>query len=276
MADESIPRAFFWRRVHSLAGFWLVLYVIEHLFVNSQAALAGISESQGFIKAVNGIQALPYLRVVEILFLGVPILIHMIAGIWYAYEGKLNTFYNSGTDPYLPEYPRNQAYSWQRITSYLLVIGIIGHVVHMRFLEYPYVTSQDGKSFYMVKVQDDLGLQTLSKSIAFDIQPQALHPTISLAKDQVVAVADNFGTVEFLMLRNTFKSPLMIILYTIFVLATCFHAFNGLWTFLIKWGVTVTNYSQKLFLKFCMALMVLVTCLGLAAIWGTYWMNLRF
>lgn len=34
-----LPSAFIWRRAHSLTGLWLVLFLIEHLLTNSQAAL---------------------------------------------------------------------------------------------------------------------------------------------------------------------------------------------------------------------------------------------
>ena len=49
--------------------------------------------------------------------------------------------------------------------------------------------------------------------------------------NQVVAVAKDFGTASVLAVRDTFKNFLYVGLYTIFVLAACFHGFNGLWTF---------------------------------------------
>jgi len=79
-----------------------------------------------------------------------------------------------------------------------------------------------------------------------------------------------------LVVRETFKWPLMMVLYTIFVLSACFHAFNGLWTSLITWGVSLTERSQKMMRGLANTLMIVVAFLGLAAIWGTYWVNLRF
>ena len=52
-----------------------------------------------------------------------------------------------------------------------------------------------------------------------------------LKENQMVAVSSMPGTAFLLMVRNTFKSPVMAVLYTIFVLAAAFHAFNGFWTF---------------------------------------------
>ena len=70
---HRLPRAFIWRRLHSLAGLWLVIYIIDHLLINSQAALLLGNDGRGFIHSVNAIHNLPYLSVIEILVLGVPI-----------------------------------------------------------------------------------------------------------------------------------------------------------------------------------------------------------
>ena len=90
-----------------------------------------------------------------------------------------------------------------------------------------------------------------------------------------MTVANSFGLAELLIVRETFKMPIMLALYTIFVLSACFHAFNGLWTFMISWGVTLTALSQVIMRRIAYALMAIVAFLGLAAIWGTYWINLK-
>lgn len=306
-----IPRDFIWRRAHSLTGIWLVLFLIEHLLTNSQAALYIGDNGQGFVSSVNWLKNLPYLQVIEIFLLGVPFLIHGIWGVRYLFTGEFNSFRTDGSKPSLPQYPRNQAYTWQRITSWILLFGIIAHVVHMRFIEYPVSASLDGKEYYMLPVNVDNGLYPLSKRLDFELyDQQKIHDYTSktpempaaapstpdemiaaqkslqeiawsaalqkrkLAENQVLIVSPSFGTAELLMVRDTFKSPVMIFLYTGLVLAACFHAFNGLWTSMISWGVTLTAASQRLMRKITVVLMVLVTFLGLAAIWGTYWINL--
>ena len=77
------------------------------------------------------------------------------------------------------------------------------------------------------------------------------------------------------MVRETFKMPLMIAIYTILVLSACFHGYNGLWTFMISWGINLTKRSQRHMLRFCIFVMLLVAFFGLAAIFGTYWINLK-
>jgi succinate dehydrogenase / fumarate reductase cytochrome b subunit len=309
-----ISRAFIWRRAHSLTGIWLVLFLIEHLLTNSQAALFIGDDGSGFVSAVNFIKGLPYLPVIEITLLGIPLLIHGIWGIQYLFQGKMNVFPTDGSTPSLPQYSRNQAYTWQRITSWILLFGITAHVVQMRFLEYPSSASLDGQHFYLVRLSRDNGLYTLSQRLGFDLYSasqiqeiskntsehlgplQAIEETpdglieaqrnrekkdwISALEAQkineadILAVSKSFGVAELLMVRDTFKSPLMILLYTGLVLAACFHAFNGLWTFMISWGVTLTAASQNLMRSIATGLMVLIAFLGLAAIWGTYWLNL--
>lgn len=308
-----IPRAFIWRRAHSLTGVWLVLFLIEHLLTNSQAALFIGDDGSGFVSAVNFLKDLPYLPLIEIFLLGVPFLIHGIWGIRYLMTAKYNSFPTDGSSPSLPQYSRNQAYTWQRITSWLLLVGILAHVIHMRFLEYPTSAQMGAQHQYISRVETDNGLYTLAQRLGFKLydqkqikevreritsqspvevknntaeeliaaqkqrQEQAWLAALEkwpLKENQLIAVSPSFGVAELLMVRDTFKNPTMILLYTGLVLATCFHAFNGLWTFMISWGVTLTSRSQQLMRTLATILMVLVSFLGLAAIWGTYWFNL--
>lgn len=310
---KAIPQAFVWRRLQSIMGLWLVIFLLEHLFVNSQAALFIGDDGKGFIESANNLESIPYLKVAELLLLGLPLLIHTIWGIQYLLTAKYNSFGNDGKGPYLPEYSRNHAYTWQRITAWVLIVGIAAHVIHMRFIERPISTEQGSQNYYLVKVDVDPGLYTLAERLNVQLydenkikQAEQSLPKIASEKDvgspeeliqkqafhqkkegvealkkrllkpgQAIAVANNFGTAELLMVRETFKMPVMIVLYTLFVFAACYHAFNGLWTFMISWGVTLSQRSQRWMLKVSTGLMVLIGLLGLAAIWLTYWINLK-
>jgi succinate dehydrogenase / fumarate reductase cytochrome b subunit len=331
MTQNEIPNALISRRMHSLTGIWLTIFLMQHLLVNSQAAYFFGADGEGFIHSVNSIRDLPYLPIIEISILGLPIFVHMVWGIKYLFTAKFNSSGTDLTKPVLP-YPRNKAYTWQRITSYFLVFGIIGHVVHMRFIEYPEHASINDQHYYMVRVTQDEGIYTLAERLDVDLYNQdkiliqkkrwlekdnqtgqfnlfmdslkgiyregdnesrvienklqeqtfygennfikalEAHP---IKKNEAIAVAKNFGTAELLMLRETFKIPIMIALYSVFVIAACFHAFNGLWTFLISWGVTLTEKTQRIFLKLSYGLMFIFSFLGLSTIWVTYWLNLK-
>ena len=306
--QSALPKAFLWRRLHSLTGLFLVLFLIEHLLTNSQAALLPGEDGKGFIQGVNFIHSLPYLPAIEIFLLGVPFLIHIVWGVQYLRTAKLNSLPNDGSRPSLGEYGRNQAYTWQRITSWILLVGTIAHVVHMRIIEYPAHARDETGDLYVTRLEFDPGLHTLSDRLDVDlydhsaiesekndlqvnggqtsdpIKQQRLHQKEerlaalqhkSLTDNQVMAVSDDFGTATLLVVRNTFKSPLMIGLYTVFVLSAGFHASNGLWTFLITWGINLSPAAQKRALTFSRLFTGLLLGLGLVAIWGTYWINLR-
>lgn len=307
-----IPSHFIWRRAHSLTGIWLVLFLMEHLFTNSQAALYIGDNGSGFINAVSWLKNLPYLQVIELTLLGIPFLIHGIWGVKYLFTAEYNSIRSDGSKPSLPEYKRNKAYTWQRMTSWILLVGIIAHVVQMRFIQYPTSTQFNGENYYMLPISEDKGLYPLSHRLDFELYDQkkidAYKMDIENKKDvildnqstdlvklqnqqqelawlkalqarplesnQLMVVTPSFGIAELMMVRDTFKSPLMILLYTGLVLAACFHAFNGLWTAMISWGITLTAASQTLMRKIAVGLMVIITFLGLSAIWGTYWINL--
>lgn len=328
MTTATIPREFIWRRLHSLMGLWLVLFLMEHLLTNSQAALLLGDNARGFINMVNSIHNLPYLEAIEVSLLGIPILIHGVWGIKYLFTAKANSYNGGGKKPHLPEYGRNRAYTWQRITSWILLFGLIGHVVKFRFLDYPLTLNQGDVSYYFVRVDLDNGLYTVADRLGVTLydtraiqkeqielmtrqgeqalvdisknfsESQTLDPhkevillsaqkytqkaefvrkleKLSLQPGQVIAVAKNFGTASLFAVRNTFKNPIYAGLYTIFVLAACFHAFNGLWTFLITWGIVLRMAAQKAAVRWCVALMLAIAFLGLAAVWGTYWFNLK-
>jgi succinate dehydrogenase / fumarate reductase, cytochrome b subunit len=294
ISSPQISSVFIWRRVHSLMGFWLVLYLILHLITNSQAALWLGNDGNGFVRMVNSLESLPYLHAVEILLIGTPLAIHLVWGVRRALTGRSNSLPSNGGKPSL-RYERNFAYTLQRLSSWILLFGILGHVIQMRFLEMPKRARLAGQEQSMVKLNFDEGLDSLSARLQVDLydakEIDAMEgssknlkdqekaewretlASFSLKPNQVVAVADGPGKAILLMVRETFKSPLYAVLYTLFLLAAAFHAFNGFWTFLITWGVILSYRSQRAMIPVCMIGAAILTFLGLAAIWGSYWLN---
>jgi len=303
----SLPRAFIQKRLHSLTGLWLVAFLILHLLANSQAALLVGEDGSGFVKAANDIRTLPYLPVIEIALLAVPFAIHIYWGICALMVSEPNSLRSDGAKPSLPEYPHNHAYTWQRVTSWILLLLIAAHVIQMRFMENPVEAQLGAEKFYMVRVNRDPGLESVAARLGVKLldsnqiekqekelpqTPKSDNPVDAqlysqqreriealksrpLEKNQVMAVANNFGTAELLMVRETFKLPSMLLLYTVLVLSACFHGFNGLWTFLITWGVTMSQKSQNRMYRISLFFMGLLAFMGLSAIWGTYWISLR-
>ena len=327
-----LSRPFAMRRVHSLFGLWIVLFLIEHMVTNSQAALLIGENGEGFIRAVNFLKNLPYLHAIEIILLGVPLLYHMIWGAVYLFRAKINSFPTTKNKPTLTKFGRNHAYSWQRITSWVLLVGIIAHVGYMRFYMYPAEVDTGNDSAFFVRISMDPGLYTVSdrlgvklynqqainevknhikshdqelKTLSSEFEklqespsPYVYQKTIDglmnryqnledqkayltglekrkISGNEVIAEANNFGTATLLIVRDSFKSVFKSILYTIFVLSAVFHAFNGLWTFIMTWGVILKMRTQSRAVNWCITIMVIVGFLGLSSIWGTYYLNLR-
>jgi succinate dehydrogenase / fumarate reductase cytochrome b subunit len=48
-------------------------------------------------------------------------------------------------------------------------------------------------------------------------------------------------------------------LYVIGVMSAVFHFSNGLWAFLISWGITISPHTQKVSSYICMVVFVLVS-----------------
>lgn len=95
-------------------------------------------------------------------------------------------------------------------------------------------------------------------------------------EDQILVGSSSFGTATLMVVRNAFQSIWLCILYSLFVLIACFHAMNGVYTFAISWGLTITERSRIKVRHLSNAIMYLLIFLGLSSIWGSYWINLRY
>ncbi len=328
MAIQSMkaPREFLFRRIHSLMGFWFLLFLMEHLFTNSQVALFFTSGDLWFVSSVNFLQNLPYLKVIEIGLLGVPILYHAVWGVMYMLKSKSNAFHSDGSEP-LIKTGRNKAYTMQRMSAWVLLVGIVLHVLQMRVFDYPYkyqnqyyltigvddgiysLANRLGVELYSAETveKEKAKLHELDQKIAlvesrlqerteaqaktgeYDAEMgmiyQSLQKSAALREHvsglesrpikagQVMAVTKSFGNLELISVRETFRNPWMCAFYTIFVLAAVFHGFNGLWTFLITWGVILSNKSQSQGAAVCIGLMFVLGLLGMMSIWGSYFLG---
>lgn len=62
------------------------------------------------------------------------------------------------------------------------------------------------------------------------------------------------------------SNPVVFVIYVIAVLAATFHFANGLWAFLVSWGITVGPRAQKISFKICMGIFVIVSVLFLLSL----------
>jgi len=76
-----------------------------------------------------------------------------------------------------------------------------------------------------------------------------------------------FGAeVNYDMMANILDSTFMLVFYIVGVVSTIFHFANGLWSFFVSWGITVTPRSQQISTYVTMAIFVALTIVGIRAI----------
>ena len=76
-----------------------------------------------------------------------------------------------------------------------------------------------------------------------------------------------FGAeVNFDLMVNILSNPFMLWFYIIGIISTVFHFANGLWSFFVSWGITVTPRSQKISTYVTMATFVALSFVGIRTI----------
>ena len=170
---------FYIRRLHSLLGVIpLGVFLIQHLLVNFTATYS--EEAFNFAAGIMG--NLPFVIVLEIVIIYLPILFHGIYGVYIAFTSK-NNVGRYGTY-------RNWMFLLQRISGVIAFIFIAVHVYQTRF-------------------QVFLGEE-----------------------------------VNFQMVEEVVANPFWLVFWLVGVVATVFHFANGLWSFMITWGITQSKMSQ--------------------------------
>jgi succinate dehydrogenase / fumarate reductase cytochrome b subunit len=133
--------SFLWHKLHSLLGIVPIgAFLLEHLLSNFEALKGPIAYGD----QVKFLNSLPLVRVLEWVFIFLPLLYHGLYGFWIWLRGKANVVY----------YPwaGNWMYVVQRYTGLVAFVYIIQHVLRQRFMgimlpENPYA------SFHKVQVE---------------------------------------------------------------------------------------------------------------------------
>jgi succinate dehydrogenase / fumarate reductase cytochrome b subunit len=123
---------FIWRKLHSLLGIIpLGAFLLEHMLSNFEALKGPIAYGE----QVRFLNSLPLVRVLEWVFIFLPLLYHASYGVWIWLRGKSNIVY----------YPwaGNWLYVAQRYTGLIAFAYIAQHVIRQRFMgislpEHPY------------------------------------------------------------------------------------------------------------------------------------------
>ncbi|WP_213810465.1 succinate dehydrogenase cytochrome b558 subunit [Jeotgalicoccus sp. WY2] len=192
---------FYIRRLHSLLGVIpLGVFLIQHLLVNFTATYS--EEAFNIASSIMG--NLPFVILLEIFIIYLPILFHGIYGIYIAFTAKINVG-RYGTY-------RNWMFVLQRISGVVAFIFIAVHVYQTRF-------------------QVFLGEE-----------------------------------VNFQMVEQIVANPFWLVFWLVGVIATVFHFANGLWSFMITWGITQSNKSQQIMSYVAILVFLAISTIGVMAI----------
>jgi succinate dehydrogenase/fumarate reductase cytochrome b subunit (b558 family) len=204
-----LSRTFILRKLHQLTGIMpLGFFLLEHFYTNSKA----LNGQADFNSAVKDLQSIPYILLVEIGGIFIPLIYHAVYGLVITVEARPNNLNYP--------YPRNWFYTIQRVTGMILFFFIAFHVLNFRFGLIP-------------------GLNTLSV---------ASHPEESF---QIVA--------------REFRMVPIFIVYVIGITSTVWHLANGVWLFLVDWGITIGERAQRLTGYACIAFGALLLAVGINA-----------
>jgi succinate dehydrogenase / fumarate reductase cytochrome b subunit len=204
----SSQSSFVNRRLHSLLGVIPVgFFLLEHLYTNYLASKG----AEHFLDQVMWLWNIPFLLIIEIFFIILPLLYHGIYGVYIALQAKSNPGQFSTF--------RNWMFILQRITGVITLVFVLWHVWDTRIS--------------VVGFGGDHSLE--------------------LAKEMTVAQAE------------TFQDPILFWVMVIGTIAAVFHLCNGMWAFLVSWGITVGPRAQRVSTFVWMAVFVIVSIIGVQA-----------
>jgi succinate dehydrogenase / fumarate reductase, cytochrome b subunit len=190
---------FILRRIHSLTGIVPVGGFLLFHFYENGAIFYGAEAYDVMAEEARGIR---YLEILEIFVVFLPLLYHMLYGLFIASYTRNNTMqYN---------YSRNNLFMWQRVTGIILVLFLLYHIWQFRFTAF-----WEGSA--------------------------------------------NTPTVAF-----TLANPFVFAFYIIGVVASGFHLGNGIWTFLITWGITIGKRAQRISQVVTTGISLTVSAIGIA------------
>lgn len=210
--NETSERAgqhdpYLWHKLHSASGiFPLGIFLLQHLIANSYALLG----AGAYNDVIRFYGRLPFVAVLEILLIFVPILYHSIYGIWITAYGQPNL------GRY--QYGRNWMYFLQRVSGVIAFFYIGYHIWNTSLQKYLLIWQGD---------------------------PHPEH------------------VIQYTAMAHQMADPLHFWIQAIGIVATVFHFTNGWWNFCIRWGITISAYSQRLNQYFCWGLFAVFSGIAL-------------
>lgn len=241
-AASAVPFAdknhFLLRRLHSLTGIVPVgVFLIEHLLTNSRAfgwfGWFGGGRAE-FNKDVHWIHNLPFLFIVEVLFIFLPLAFHAGYGVKIALSAEPNQR--------LYPYGANWRFVFQRATGFIALAFIIVHLLKFRFAHLvgwnmTWPTGADGAHVGYVGSSDPYQLTWLGFH-AWQVWGQIV------------------------------PAGMVFAFYIIGLWSAVYHFCNGIWTFCITWGITIGERAQQRVGYVCIGLAAVLLAWGHASLYA--------
>ena len=202
----ATDRHFFNRKLHSLLGVIPVgAFLIIHLYTNFLAHYG----RERFTSQVKLMENIPFLAIVEIVFIFLPLLYHAVYGLYIAFQAKHNVN-NYG-------YFRNMMFFLQRVTGVITLIFVVWHI-------------------WQTRIQIAIG----------SVTPEGFYD----------------------IMVHVFQNGAMIAFYILGLLSATFHFSNGMWSFLVSWGITVGPRAQRISTYVWMVFFVILSYVGITAMFA--------
>lgn len=71
---------------------------------------------------------------------------------------------------------------------------------------------------------------------------------------------------DFDMMANILSNPIMVVFYALGIISATFHLANGIWSFLVSWGITQSPKSQRVATYITMIFFVVLSVIGVGAL----------
>ncbi|MFD1030457.1 succinate dehydrogenase cytochrome b558 subunit [Metaplanococcus flavidus] len=81
-------------------------------------------------------------------------------------------------------------------------------------------------------------------------------------------VAIGAAEADFNMMANILDNPWMFAFYVVGVLTATFHFANGLWSFLVTWGITQSEKAQRYTTYFTLLVFLVLSIIGIRALFA--------
>jgi succinate dehydrogenase / fumarate reductase cytochrome b subunit len=197
---------FIWHKLHSLSGIVPIgVFLVQHLIANSYA----LRGAQAYNTVISVYGYLPFVAVLEIAIIYVPILYHSIYGFYISAYGVPNVGSYG--------YARNWMYTLQRITGVIAFFYIGFHIWNTSIQKY--IAAWQG-----------------------DPNPEKV--------------------IQYAAISSQMANPWMFAAYLIGIVATVFHFSNGIWNFCIRWGLTISDKSQRATAVVCAGIFIILAGIG--------------